>query len=525
MSYLSRFDEHDKLVDERKAVIKNIYLTNEKPWVLGYSGGKDSTATMQIIIESLQEIPVEQRTNHIYIISSDTLVETPLIISKITETLNKVQKFAEDIELPISTHRVYPSINNTFWVNLIGKGYPCPNQSFRWCTDRLKIQPSNDFILEKVSEHGEVIVVLGVREGESNSRDQVLKKKEIVENELMLHSSLPNAYVFAPIKPFTIDDVWSLLLNKPAPWGDDNSELFKLYSESSDSSECPLVIDESIKQEAGSCGNSRFGCWVCTVVQQDKSLTGFLNSGHTWLQPLLDYRNWLVDIRDDRSMRMKMRMNGQIYFSKTTVKNGKIEISAKNNRQKVSIDINSGKDNFGDHWRIFDSKELALEYIKNNNIDVTSAYDPKIISKTNQGYGVLGLGTFTYQARFEMLNDLLEMQRNLRIQRGEEIELIRDEEVLEIQRIWSEKGNWEYSAIDLYTSIYDRNLNVKDFSRENYLTKSMTHLLDEICQENAMDASIIKQLLHLENDCYGLMRRDKVQKGIHKILSKDYINV
>jgi DNA sulfur modification protein DndC len=225
----------------------------------------------------------------------------------------RIQKAALDLSLPIETHKVKPEINNTFWTSIIGKGYPSPRQKFRWCTDRMKIEPANRFILDKVSRFGEVVIVLGVRDSESATRSQVMDNHTVTGKTLMKHSTLTNAYVFAPIRDFSVDDVWEYLLSEPSPWGNDNHELVALY-QNSQGSECPLIVDKEIKETAGSCGNSRFGCWVCTVVTQDKSVRGFIESGEKWLTPLLKFRNWLQEIRDVREYREKRRIDGSIYF-------------------------------------------------------------------------------------------------------------------------------------------------------------------------------------------------------------------
>jgi hypothetical protein len=41
---------------------------------------------------------------------------------------------------------------------------------------------------------------------------------------------------------------------------------------SASNGECPIQIDTSTP----SCGNSRFGCWPCTVVDRDKASEGLL---------------------------------------------------------------------------------------------------------------------------------------------------------------------------------------------------------------------------------------------------------
>ncbi|MEK4249478.1 DNA phosphorothioation system sulfurtransferase DndC [Paenibacillus sp. FSL W7-1287] len=295
--------------------LKEVYLSDDRPWVIGYSGGKDSTVVVQLVFEMLQQLELEQRKKQVYIISSDTMVETPLIISSINHTLYSIQTKGIELKLPIETHKVKPEVQNTFWSLLIGKGYPSPRQKFRWCTDRMKIDPANRFILDKVSKFGEVIMVLGVREEESATRAQSIKQHTIEGSKLMKHSSLKNAFVYAPIREFALDDVWNYLLVNQAktPWGTDNYELYALYQNSS-AGECPLIVDKEIKETAGSCGNSRFGCWVCTVVKEDKALVGFIDSGESWMTPLLEFRNWLASIRDDRNLREKSRMNGSIYY-------------------------------------------------------------------------------------------------------------------------------------------------------------------------------------------------------------------
>ena len=291
--------------------IQEVYLKNARPWVIGYSGGKDSTTALQLVWYALKELPPEERKYPVYVISSDTLVETPVIVSYITNTLDRLEKVAQKENMPFQTDIVRPKISDTFWVNLIGKGYPAPYSKFRWCTDRMKIKPANKFILDKVTEYGEVIIVLGVRRGESNTRDQVLSLHSIDNSSLMRHTTLPNAFVYAPIVDFSLNDVWFYLLNVPSPWNNNNKELVTLYRNSNAQGECPLVVDETTP----SCGNSRFGCWTCTVVTKDKSMEGFIDSGEDWMLPLLEFRDYLADTQDPEKkpdIREHRRSNGQV---------------------------------------------------------------------------------------------------------------------------------------------------------------------------------------------------------------------
>ena len=150
-----------KTLDDVYTEIQKVYLDDKRPWILGFSGGKDSTCMIQLVWSALEKLPVSKLTKKIYIISSDTLVESPKIVETVTDSLERMEEAAKRSQLPIETNLVRPVLSDTFWVCMIGKGYPAPSNTFRWCTDRLKIKSANRFIEEKVSEHGEVIMVLG----------------------------------------------------------------------------------------------------------------------------------------------------------------------------------------------------------------------------------------------------------------------------------------------------------------------------------------------------------------------------
>ena len=132
-------------IQEILAEIQDVYLKTALPWVIGYSGGKDSTATVQLVWSALSKLEPEQVKHPVFIIASDTLVETPVIVDHLTRTLRQMNEASAEQSLPFEAHKVVPQTTDTFWVNLLGRGYPAPNQRFRWCTDRMKIQPANKF--------------------------------------------------------------------------------------------------------------------------------------------------------------------------------------------------------------------------------------------------------------------------------------------------------------------------------------------------------------------------------------------
>lgn len=153
--------------------IKHQYLVDDGdiPWLIGYSGGKDSTCAAQLVYKSLLDLKNDGLilNRPVYIFSSDTMIENPLVKSIVEENLELINRKSSEMNLPIEAISLKPEVQRTFWVNVIGRGYPTPNTMFRWCTDRLKIEPANNFIHRCIDKNGEVIMVLGVREGESGN--------------------------------------------------------------------------------------------------------------------------------------------------------------------------------------------------------------------------------------------------------------------------------------------------------------------------------------------------------------------
>lgn len=295
------------LVEEMAA----LYLSDCVPWIVGFSGGKDSTATLQLAWMMLESLPAEQRTKPVHAISTDTLVENPVISAWLDTQHAKLKAAAEAKGLPLVVHKLQPELEQSFWVNLIGRGYPAPRPKFRWCTERLKIAPSNAFIMSLASKGG-AILCLGTRKAESTARARAMNEleKQRVRDRLSPNKALPGSLVYSPIEAWSNDEVWLFLMQWACPWSPDgNKALMSLYASASADNECPIVVDTSTP----SCGASRFGCWTCTMVEQDKSLTSMIDNdpGKDWLRPLVELRNRL-DVSNDRHLRDFRRMNGLV---------------------------------------------------------------------------------------------------------------------------------------------------------------------------------------------------------------------
>ncbi len=269
-----------------------LYLDDPRPWLIGFSGGKDSTLVASLIVETVVGIPEAGRKKPVSILCTDTRVEIPAIAETIEATLSRIRRFSQQNNLNIEVNLLRPPPEQSFWVNIIGRGYPPPNRVFRWCTQRLKIDPVTMFVQQRLGHWSEAILHLGARRAESSTRAQTMAGRE-KRNGLNRHPDLPRVWVSNPIEFLTTEEVWAYLLQRPNPWGGNNRALYKLYASASNG-ECPIQIDTSTP----SCGNSRFGCWTCTVVERDKASEGLLASGDERMEQLIEFRETLLHYQD-----------------------------------------------------------------------------------------------------------------------------------------------------------------------------------------------------------------------------------
>lgn len=454
-------------IDNIKEEIKKVYHeTGDTPWIVGYSGGKDSTTVLQLTIEVLLDLKKERKADKmVYVISSDTLIENPMVIAKTLRSMENINKFAQHSGIPLKAEMVYPDMEDTFFVNMIGRGYPSPLQSFRWCTDRIKIKPANSYIHNKIDENGEVILLLGTREEESISRKRSMDKHKIEGSALSLHSSIKSAWTYAPIAKMTVNEIWSYLLKNECPWNDDNNELYKMYSDSS-AGECPLVIDNETKNKQ-TCGNSRFGCWTCTVVQEDKSLSGFIESGETWLKPFLDFRKFMIEIRDDESKRNLFDRYGNLKKVDLKVKDGYAIIPRKLDREEVRIPISQAI-----------TEAEAYRLIIEENLDPRHQ-KPKqrTIIFENGKYYRIGVSGFTYEVRMEMLSRLLEVESKIR-KHIPDYMILQLDEIKAINKLWQEYGYIEKSAFEIYNEFHPDTFVIIQSSIDQELLKELANKYD-----------------------------------------------
>jgi DNA sulfur modification protein DndC len=141
--------------------LRHLYLEDERPWLVGFSGGKDSTMLASLLFDVVLSIPADERKKPVSVLCTDTRVEIPAIAEMVEGTLDKMRRFSQQHNLNIDANLLKPTTEESFWVNIIGRGYPPPNRVFRWCTQRMKIAPVNVFVQQKLGHWGEAILHLG----------------------------------------------------------------------------------------------------------------------------------------------------------------------------------------------------------------------------------------------------------------------------------------------------------------------------------------------------------------------------
>ena len=307
-------NELPERLDAVKSVIAREYnKRHSDPWLVAYSGGKDSTLLLQLVWETLLELSPEKRKRKVYVVANDTLVESPVVIKHLKSSVDAIRENAIQTGLPISVQITRPAADQTFWVNVIGRGYIPPTRNFRWCTDRMKIKPTNKLIERLVALHKRAVLLVGTRRSESQNRRRNMDRLKVKSDAMNAHSSIPGCRMFAPLADLEDDEVWMLLMQRKPPWGGTHRDLITIYRNAG-GGDCPLVLT---KDDAPSCGTSspRFGCWTCTVVEKDRSMRGTIDAGHKdqeMFEMLFDFRQKLIDLREQNSNRMSIRRNGQI---------------------------------------------------------------------------------------------------------------------------------------------------------------------------------------------------------------------
>lgn len=282
------------------ARITAAYKHDPYPWIVAYSGGKDSTALVKLLFQGL--LRIRERSKTVTVVYCDTGVEVPLASSLARKALSGLEREARAFQLPIRTRILSPSPQDRFFVKVIGRGYPPPTDKFRWCTDRLRINPVSRFLADEGLSCATIL--LGIRESESLTRLVTINQNRTEDRFWNRQKGVSNRRLFMPILDYSLEDVWrvNLLIDRPRSLR--AKQVADLYADAS--GECPTLHDV----KGAPCGKARFGCWTCTVAKHGVTLRNLISSGEHNLRPLLRFRLWLEGERNNPMNRWPRRRNG-----------------------------------------------------------------------------------------------------------------------------------------------------------------------------------------------------------------------
>ncbi len=453
MHYTGKFQAFEDIIKE----IMVVYKHDERPWLIGYSGGKDSTLLVSLVYEAMKRLKDAgaELSKRVYIITSDTMVENPIVRNYMHSSSDSINKAADNDRLNIQADVIYPEPDQTFWSRVIGLGYPTPEPpGFRWCTERLKINPMNKYVNDRIKESGEIIVLLGVRKGESLTRLKTITAREIEGKLLNMHNDIPNAYVYNPITEIPNELVWDFLLKDDckSPWGTDMKYLFNLY-QGENLGEEKSVLGEVDRDKIPVTGNSRFGCWCCTMVKEDKSLQNFINHSNEedakQLTLLRDFRNRLLKMRSDDNMRDHKRRNGTVY---------------------------------------------------------------------KKADGTFGMGPFTLEARRVILEGLLELENETRL------ELITIAELKAIDKMWDEEGDLTCrNLVDTYYKVKGTKLPWDEYKTARFDDEAIT-AIKVVAEKYNIPVELITKLIVSVDTNKHITRNNKMQKEFDQIIGQGWLH-
>jgi len=235
-------------------------------WLINYSGGKDSSATLSFVWWAIQQkhVPTPE---HVTVLYADTGMELPPLFRTATQALAELKSAGVD------ARAVKAPLDKRFFVYMLGRGVPPPRRNQRWCTERLKAEPikaEQDAIYKQFD--GRVLNLTGVRMGESAIRDnRILTSCSKNDGECGQGWFQKAANSLAPIMHWRTCTVWRWLYHADNPLKNlrDIADVY-LYDEFQD---------------------IRTGCIECFIVDNDWAFKSMLRKPQwAYLKPLTGLR-------------------------------------------------------------------------------------------------------------------------------------------------------------------------------------------------------------------------------------------
>lgn len=419
---IGRLPRIKQLQAKAVSIIGQAYLQYRMPVCIGYSGGKDSTVTLDLALRAVMALDPSQRTQTVYVIYSDVLVEMHPVISVIDEQIRRFEDYVRRHDLPFVFKRAVPEVRHRFWSLTIGRGYMLPRQDLRICTDRMKLKPQQKMMLETFTPDARTtgslfeadldsvelyseendrqikmavnelkyLGIIGVRKEESADRKERIEKHAVAGAENLM--KVDGRLTVTPVSDWTSDEIWQYIYTEALPWVD-AAALGQIYAQSSGQAdnECNSIVHgQDAADKAGCSMSGRFGCSVCSLQGvADKALQN-LTRHYPYMQPIKAFRDWIVST---------------------------YTFSSWDNRD------------------LYNHREFKrLDY----RLD------------TNHRSGMTMPGGYTLEVRKLMLDRLLEAESLVQAHQGMEgYRLITDEELHYISRVWFDEGDLAFSAAAL----------------------------------------------------------------------------
>lgn len=267
------------------------YGPEHEHWCFAWSGGKDSSATVTVVLWLIAAGKI-RAPKSLTVFYADTRQElTPLAIAA-EQIMDELRERGIRVEV------VRAPLLKRFMVYILGRGVPPPNNNtLRWCTRQIKIDPMQDALAQHLAElDGPVLMITGVRQGESAIRDRRIEmscSKDGAEcGQGWYQQVLPNAKglrgriaTLAPLLHWRVCHVWEWLKH----WAP--QEEFGDWSTA-------IIADAYGGDEAEEI-NARTGCIGCPLAQEEKALeTVLAQERWAYLAPLRGLKPLWRELRE-----------------------------------------------------------------------------------------------------------------------------------------------------------------------------------------------------------------------------------
>jgi len=276
------------------------YAGEYKHWALAYSGGKDSSALLTAVLWLIDNGKIS-KPETLTVLYSDTRQEIPPLQIGAMQTLENVRARGYSAKV------VLPEMDKRYFVYMLGRGVPPPNNNtLRWCTPQIKVEPMVNALRQLRDEHGQKFLMLtGVRVGESAVRDARIAMScgkngaECGQGWFQETTPASVADTLAPILHWRVCHVWDWLSFEAPAISPSVSFVAQVYG----------------GEEAEEI-NARTGCIGCPLATKDAALDHVLSIPEwSYLQPLKRLRPLYVELRSFRNRKQKdgeRNSNGQL---------------------------------------------------------------------------------------------------------------------------------------------------------------------------------------------------------------------